>query len=144
MIPKAWHSIEELPYCFSRSSIKFQGHMGWKIDDLNPNLRLLGRSQLSNPSDLSCLWATVWRPVIFPVSVSWRQPRRIDGPMTFQHSIITYKIQFCINQVKNHQEQYKSEDKRRFSNFLELLVRWRQMMLQNSASIGCPDNELKL
>ena len=25
---KAWRSIEEVPYCFSRSSIKFQGHAG--------------------------------------------------------------------------------------------------------------------
>ena len=54
MMHKAWHSIEELPYCFSRSSIRFQGDMGWKSDDLNPNLRLLGQSQLSNPSDLPC------------------------------------------------------------------------------------------
>ena len=39
-----------------RSSIKFQGHTDWKIDDLNPVwVRLLGRSQLSNPSDLPCL-----------------------------------------------------------------------------------------
>ena len=38
-----------------RSSIKFQGHTGWKIDDLSPVwVRLLGRSQLSNPSDLPC------------------------------------------------------------------------------------------
>ena len=37
------------------SSIKFQGHTGWKIDDLNPIwIRLLGGSQLSNPSDLPC------------------------------------------------------------------------------------------
>ena len=50
-----WHSIEEVPYCFLRSSIKFQGHGGWKIDDLNPIwIRLLGRSQLSNPTDLPC------------------------------------------------------------------------------------------
>ena len=33
---KAWRSIEEVPYCFSRSSIKFHGHTGGKIDDLNP------------------------------------------------------------------------------------------------------------
>ena len=51
---KARCSIEEMP-CFSRSSIKFQGHTGWFIDDLNPIwVRLLGRSQLSNSSDLSC------------------------------------------------------------------------------------------
>ena len=37
------------------SSIKYQGHTGWKIDDLNPVwVRLLGRSQLSNTSDLPC------------------------------------------------------------------------------------------
>ena len=44
-----------MPYCFLGSSIKFQGHTGWKIDDINPIwLRLLSRSQLSNPSDLPC------------------------------------------------------------------------------------------
>ena len=52
MMHKAWCNV---PYNFSGSSIKFQGHTGWKIDDLNPIwVRLLGRSQLSNPSDLPC------------------------------------------------------------------------------------------
>ena len=57
MMHKAWHSIEEVPYCFCflRSFIKFQGHRGWLFEDLNPIwVRLLGRSQLSNPSDLPC------------------------------------------------------------------------------------------
>ena len=55
MIHKAWCSIEEVPYYFSRSYIKFQGHTGWKIDDLDQIwARLLGRSQLSNSSDLPC------------------------------------------------------------------------------------------
>ena len=44
-----------MPYCFMGSSIKFQGHTGWKIDEFNPIwVRLLGLSQLSNPSDLPC------------------------------------------------------------------------------------------
>ena len=30
------HSIEDVPYCFLRSSIKFQGHAGWKMDNLYP------------------------------------------------------------------------------------------------------------
>ena len=30
MMHKAWSSIEKMPYCFSRSSIKFQGHTGPK------------------------------------------------------------------------------------------------------------------
>ena len=38
MMHKAWHSLEESPYCFFRSSIKFPGHMGPKINDLNPVL----------------------------------------------------------------------------------------------------------
>ena len=50
MMNKGWWSIEEVPYYFSRSSIKFRGYM-----DLNPiSVRLLGRSLLSNPSDCSC------------------------------------------------------------------------------------------
>ena len=44
-----------VPYCFSRSFNKFQSHTGWLIDDLNPIwVRILGQSQLSNPSDLPC------------------------------------------------------------------------------------------
>ena len=36
MMHNAWRSIEEVPYCFSRSSIKFHGHTDGKIDDINP------------------------------------------------------------------------------------------------------------
>ena len=55
MMHQVWCSIEEVPYCFPRSSVKFQGHTGWKIDDLNPIWeRLLGWSQLSNPAYLPC------------------------------------------------------------------------------------------
>ena len=36
MMHKARRSIEEVPYCFSRSSIKFHDHTGGKIDNLNP------------------------------------------------------------------------------------------------------------
>ena len=43
MVYKAWSGIEEVPYCFSRSSIKFQGHMDRIIDDLNPILSKITR-----------------------------------------------------------------------------------------------------
>ena len=60
MMHKARCSTEEVPYNFSRSSIKFLGHTGWKIDDLGQIwARLLGRSQLSNPSDLPCFNLTL-------------------------------------------------------------------------------------
>ena len=110
MMRKAWSNIEEVPYCFSRSSVKFQGHIVLKIVEFDPNwafpdcnsslnslmamkcstkletakkrcpivfqghpsnfkvtwdktspiltqigcFRTIGRSQLSNPSDLPC------------------------------------------------------------------------------------------
>ena len=63
MMHKAWSSIEEVSYCFSRSSIKFQGNVGPNVADFDPKMdvsglwlefELLGRSQQSNPSDLPC------------------------------------------------------------------------------------------
>ena len=114
MMHKAWSSTEEVPYCFARSSVKFQGHTALKIVEFDPNwafpdsnsslnspmamkcctkletakercpivfqghpsnfkvtrdktspiltqigrFRIIGRSQLSNPSDLPCLFLT--------------------------------------------------------------------------------------
>ena len=37
MMHKAWSSIEEVPYCFSRSSIKFQGHIALEIVEFDSN-----------------------------------------------------------------------------------------------------------
>ena len=37
MLHKAWNSKEEMPYCFPRLSIKFQGHTGQNITDFDPN-----------------------------------------------------------------------------------------------------------
>ena len=110
MMHRAWSSIVEVPYCFSRSYVKFQGHtalkivefdLNWAFPDCNSSLnspmamkcctkletakercpivfqghpskfkvtwhktspiltqigrfRTIGRSQLSNPSDLPC------------------------------------------------------------------------------------------
>ena len=38
---KAWSSIKEVPYCFSRSYVKLQGHMVKKIVDFDPNWAFL-------------------------------------------------------------------------------------------------------
>ena len=126
MMHKAWSSIEELPYCFSRSSVNFQGHIALKIVEFDPNwafpdcnsslnapmamkcctkletakkrcpivfqghpsdfkvtgdktspiltqirhFRTIGRSQLSNPSDLPCL---VMHKQI-KLSMAWSNP----------------------------------------------------------------------
>ena len=41
MMHKAWNRIEEVPYCFSRSSIKFQVHTALKIVEFGPNWAFL-------------------------------------------------------------------------------------------------------
>ena len=116
MMHRAWSSIVEVPYCFSRSYVKFQGHTALKIVEFDPNwafldcnsslnspmaikcctkletskercpilfqghpsnfkvtwyktspiltqierFRTIGRSQLSNPSDLPVIWTLYW------------------------------------------------------------------------------------
>ena len=44
MMHNAWCNVEEVPYIFSRSSIKFEGHTGWEIDYLNPIWMRAGHS----------------------------------------------------------------------------------------------------
>ena len=37
MMHKAWSSIEEVPYCFARSSVKFQGRTALQIVEFDPD-----------------------------------------------------------------------------------------------------------
>ena len=37
MMHIAWCCLEEVPFCFSRSSVKFQGHTALKIVEFDPN-----------------------------------------------------------------------------------------------------------
>ena len=55
MIHKAWNSIGEVPYCFSRSSVKFQGHTVQKIGDFDPNWAFVDcNSSLNSPMAMKC------------------------------------------------------------------------------------------
>ena len=55
MMHKAWSSIEELPYCFSRSSVKFQGHIALKIVEFDPNWAFPDcNSSLNSPMAMKC------------------------------------------------------------------------------------------
>ena len=57
MIYKAWSSIEEVPYCLSRSSIKFHGHTGQKIANFDPNWAFLDCDYSLN-SPMGLKWCT--------------------------------------------------------------------------------------
>ena len=40
----AWSSIEEMPYCFSKSYVKLQGHTALKIVEFDPDWSLLAKN----------------------------------------------------------------------------------------------------
>ena len=55
MMHKAWSSIEEVPYCFSRSYVKFQGHTALKIVDFDPKWAFPDcNSSLNSPMAMKC------------------------------------------------------------------------------------------
>ena len=55
MMHRAWSSIEEVSYCFSRSYIKFQGHTALKIIEFDPNWAFPDcNSSLNSPMAMKC------------------------------------------------------------------------------------------
>ena len=52
---RAWSSIVEVPYCFSRSYVKFQGHTALKIFNFDPNWAFSDcNSSLNSPMAMKC------------------------------------------------------------------------------------------
>ena len=55
MMHRAWSSIVEVPYCFSRSCVKFQGHTALKIFEFDPNWMFPdSNSSLNSPMAMKC------------------------------------------------------------------------------------------
>ena len=55
MMHRAWSSIVEVPYCFSRSYVKFQGHTALKIVEFHPNWAFPeSNSSLNSPMAMKC------------------------------------------------------------------------------------------
>ena len=55
MIHKAWSGIEQVHYCFARSSVKFQGRTALKIIELDPNWAFPDcNSSLNSPMGTKC------------------------------------------------------------------------------------------
>ena len=55
MIHRAWSSQVEVPYCFSRSSVKFLGHTALKIFEFDPNWAFPdSNSSLNSPMAMQC------------------------------------------------------------------------------------------
>ena len=55
MMHKAWSRIEEVPYCFSRPYVKFQGHTALKIVEFDPKWAFPDcNSSLNSPMAMKC------------------------------------------------------------------------------------------
>ena len=55
MMHRAWSSIVDMPYCFSRSYVKFQGHPALKIVEFDPNWAFPDcKSSLNSPMAMKC------------------------------------------------------------------------------------------
>ena len=79
MVHTAWLSKEEVSYCFSMSSVKFQGHTRQKIADFDPNWAFPDcNSSLNSPMALKRLMHKAWRSI---EEVPYSFPRSY---MTFQ------------------------------------------------------------
>ena len=70
MMHIAWSSIVEVPYCFSMSYVKFQGHTALKIVEFEPNWAFPDcNSSLNSPMAMKCCTkletATGRCPIVF-------------------------------------------------------------------------------
>ena len=75
---------------------------GWWFE--TPSRSLLRHCIVGKMSKMSVLFYSHKANGVNPPQCSWRQPLRVDGPKASERSIITHKINFCIDQAKTHRE----------------------------------------
>ena len=76
MMHKAWSSIEEVLYCFSRSSIKLEGHTGQKIANFDPNWAFPDCNLSLNS----------------PMAMKWCMKLEARCPIVFQGHSLNFKV----------------------------------------------------
>ena len=96
---KAWSSIEEVPFCFSRSSVKFQGHTTIKIIKFDPNWMFPDcNSSLNSPTVTE--WCTklevTWKrcPIVFQCHMSNIKVTRLKKTILTQLGVSILLLQF--------------------------------------------------
>ena len=96
---KAWCSTEEVPYCFSRSSIKFEGHMDRKSYDLNPIFSKITRLVAAIKSRRFALfWYKHWNTLdltlhpLLAVIFHWEGSWCHSPPYTIWHSVLAVTL----------------------------------------------------
>ena len=89
MMHKAWSSIEEVPYCFSRSSVKFQGHTALKIIDFDPNWAFPDCNSKFEITDGHQMMHKAWSSIEEVPYCFSRSCVKLQGHMAKKSSILT-------------------------------------------------------
>ena len=110
MMHKAWSSIEEVPYCFSRSSVKFQGHTALKIVEFDPDWAF--------PDCNSSLNSPIAKKWCLKLEVALKR-----CPMVFQGHSSNFKVTWLI----------KSSNLTQIGRFRTLSQVWIHQWLRNDA-----------
>ena len=111
MMHKAWSSIEEVPYCFSRSSVKFQGHIALKIVEFDSNWAFPDRnSSLNSPMAMKCCTKL--------------ETAKKRCPIVFQGHPSNYKVtRDKASPILTQIERFRTIGRSQLSNPSDLLVR---------------------
>ena len=118
MIYKAWSSIEEVPYCLSRSSIKFHGHTGQKIANFDPNWAFLDCDcSLNSPMGLKrCTKLGVQKrcPIVFRghpsnLKVTWTEKSMIWIQFLAAIKFLRFACKYPSDVLSNELEKYSFE-----------------------------------
>ena len=113
MMHKAWSSIEEAPYCFSGSSVKFQDHTGQNKANLRDLIAATGlvfllkldlNPRFFSPCDLKIWWMTPKNnraPLLccFKLFASFRSHWWMQTGVTVRKPLIWVKIDAFLSRV---------------------------------------------
>ena len=96
MMQQAWSRTEEVPYCFSRSYVKFQGHTALKIVEFYPNWLFPDcNSSLKSPMAKKCCTKleVAWKrcPIVFQGHTSNFKVARLEKSLNFSRSSIKFQ-----------------------------------------------------
>ena len=127
MMHRAWSSIVEVPYCFSSSYVKFQGHTALKIVEFHPNWAFPDcNSSFNSPMAMKCCTkletAKERCPIVFQ-----------GHPSNFK--VTRYKASPILTQIR----RFRTIGRSQFSNPSDLPCSMSYVKLQGHTALKIVD-----
>ena len=101
MMHKAWSRIEEVLYCFSRSSIKFQGHTALKIVEFFRVIHQISKSQVLKYQRFELNLSKITRPVAAIKSLRFAlltyRIMKLHQKITFNHPALCLSVSLSVS-----------------------------------------------